>query len=94
MAMDQNVCYIDVNSGVVKGSHHTVFDESWYLQPSCPPAAQLLYELGLQDKKDDAPILLLTQIPQLHTPHVCLPINPTSLPYHLRLFTFISFSGN
>jgi hypothetical protein len=30
------------------------FDEAWYLQPNCPPAAQLLYEMGLKYKdKDD-----------------------------------------
>jgi hypothetical protein len=31
----------------VKTSHHAQFDEAWYLQPSCPPAAQLLYDLGI-----------------------------------------------
>jgi hypothetical protein len=46
-ATDQNIRYIDVNSGVVKHSHHAVFDEAWYFQPSHPPATQLLYELGL-----------------------------------------------
>ncbi len=25
-----------------------VFDEAWYLQQTCPPAAQLLYELSLE----------------------------------------------
>ena len=28
-------------------SHHTKFDEAWYLQQSRPPAAQLLYSLGV-----------------------------------------------
>jgi hypothetical protein len=42
--------YIDVTFGVVKQSHHVVFDEAWYLQPSQTPAAQLLYNLGLEDE--------------------------------------------
>ncbi len=46
-AMDQNITYLDLDSGVVKASHHAQFDEAWYLQPSCPPAAQLLYDLGI-----------------------------------------------
>ncbi len=40
--------YLDLNSGVVKQSHHALFDKAWYLQPSHPPAAQLLYELGVE----------------------------------------------
>jgi hypothetical protein len=32
----------------VKRSHHTQFDKAWYLQPTCPPAAQLLCDLGLE----------------------------------------------
>ncbi len=47
-ATDQNVKYIDLTTGLVKTSHHAQFDEAWYLQPSCPPAAQLLYDLGLE----------------------------------------------
>jgi hypothetical protein len=35
-------------SGIVKQSHHATFDEAWYLQPARPPAAQLLYDLGLE----------------------------------------------
>ena len=45
-ATDQNIVYLDLDSGVVKSSHHAKFDEAWYLQPSQPPAAQLLYDLG------------------------------------------------
>ncbi len=36
----------------MKRSHHAQFDKAWYLQPSRPPAAQLLYDLGLE--ADDA----------------------------------------
>jgi hypothetical protein len=46
-ATDQNIIYLDLDSGVVKRSHHAKFDEAWYLQPSRPPAAQLLYSLGV-----------------------------------------------
>jgi hypothetical protein len=44
---DQNIVYLDLDSGVVKLSHHTQFDKAWYLQSLRPPAAQLLYDLGL-----------------------------------------------
>jgi hypothetical protein len=39
---DHNIAYIDVGLGLVKTGHHAQFDEAWYLQPSCLPAAQLL----------------------------------------------------
>jgi len=45
-ATDANIRYIDVQSGVVKTSHHAVFDECWFHHSWCPPAAQLLYDLG------------------------------------------------
>ena len=48
IATDQNVTYLDLDSGIVKSCHHAVFDEAWYLQQSRPPAAQLLYDLGLE----------------------------------------------
>jgi hypothetical protein len=41
--------YLDLDSGIVKRSHHAQFDEAWYLQDSRPPAAQLLYDLGVMD---------------------------------------------
>ncbi len=52
-ATDQNIVYLDLDSGVVKQSHHAQFDEAWYLQDSWPPAAQLLFDLGVTD--DAAP---------------------------------------
>ena len=56
-ARDQNIHYLDLNSGLVKTSHHAYFDEAWYLQPSRPPAAQLLYSLGqLDDSMASSPI--------------------------------------
>jgi hypothetical protein len=33
-------------------SQHADFDEAWYLQPHRPPAAQLLYNLGLEYEDD------------------------------------------
>ena len=47
-ATDQNIRYIDTTTGIVETSHHATFDEAWYLQPTRPPAAQLLYDLGLE----------------------------------------------
>ena len=47
-ATDQNIIYLDLDSGIVKTCHHAVFDEAWYLQPTRPPAPQLLYDLGLE----------------------------------------------
>ena len=52
VATDQNIVYLDLYLGVVKLSHHTKFDEAWYLQPSRPPAEQLLYDLGFLQEDD------------------------------------------
>ena len=54
-ATDENVTYIDLDTGVVKTSHHATFDEAWYLQPTRPPAAQLLYDMGLEFDDDEQP---------------------------------------
>ncbi|EJK59937.1 hypothetical protein THAOC_19786 [Thalassiosira oceanica] len=51
-ATDQNVRYLDLDTGVVKTSHHAAFDEAWYLQPSRPPTAQLLYDMGRCSEED------------------------------------------
>jgi hypothetical protein len=47
-ATNQNIIYLNLDSGIVKSCHHAVFNEAWYLQQTCPPAAQLLYDLGLE----------------------------------------------
>jgi hypothetical protein len=47
-ATDQNILYLDLDSGIVKSCHHAIFDEARYLQPTRPPTAQLLYDLGLE----------------------------------------------
>ena len=52
-ATDQNIVYLDLDSGIVKQSHHATFDEAWYLQPARPPAAQLLYDIGLEADDDE-----------------------------------------
>ena len=36
----------------MKHSHHAQFDKAWYLQPTCPPTAKLLYDLGLEADDD------------------------------------------
>ena len=51
-ATDNNVRYININTGIVKTSHHALFVEAWYLQVSRPPASQLLYDLGLMSETD------------------------------------------
>jgi hypothetical protein len=51
-ATDQNIVYLDLDSGIVKTCHHAVFDEAWYLQATRPPAAQLLYDLGLESESE------------------------------------------
>jgi hypothetical protein len=51
-ATDQNIMYLDTSSGIVKSCHHVVFDEAWYLQHTQPPAAKLLYNLGIKAEED------------------------------------------
>jgi hypothetical protein len=55
-ATDQNIVYLDLDTGIVKHSHHSQFDEAWYLQDTRPPAAQLLYDLGLEVDDFTAPV--------------------------------------
>ncbi len=45
---DQNIRYLDLDSRITKTCHHATFDEAWYLQDTRPPAAELLYQLGLE----------------------------------------------
>lgn len=95
-ATDDNIRYIDVHSGVVKTSHHAVFDEAWYLQSSRPPAAQLLYDMGMEPDIDQIEDELDTQeaapyppIP-LHAPHK-LPTKAVIYPIPLRVSPQPSF---
>ena len=56
---DQNILYLDLDTGLVKCSHDAQLNEAWYLQPTCLPAAQLLYDLGL-DADDNSHITVDT----------------------------------
>ncbi len=48
LATDHNFVYLNLDSSIIKRSHHAQFDDAWYLQPSQPLAAQLLYDLGVE----------------------------------------------
>jgi len=60
-ATDKNIVYLDLDSGMVKRSHHAQFDEAWYLQASRPPAAQLLYDLGVTKAVDSSVDVVLSE---------------------------------
>jgi hypothetical protein len=87
-ATDHNIIYLDMDSGLVKRSHHAQFDEAWYLQSTRPPAAQLIYDLGLEadsdDDSDDAP-----QLPSVPWPPLanCKPASGKFLVPPSSLFT-------
>lgn len=95
-ATDDNIRYIDVYSGVVKTSHHAVFDEAWYLQSSRPPAAQLLYDMGMEPDIDQIEEELgtteLAPYPPIphHAPHK-LPTKAVIYPIPLRISPQPSF---
>ena len=74
-ATDANVRYIDVHSGIVKTSHHAVFDECWFDHSWRPPAAQLLYDLGTALAND------LPSLPP--TPPTTSHLDPSMLPTDL-----------
>ncbi len=82
-ATNQNVRYIDLNTGVVKTSHHATFDEAWYLQPTCPPAAQLLYDMGLEydDDTDGDGMLPQDGLPNAPSPLTAAPMRFYDAPY-------------
>jgi hypothetical protein len=72
-ATDQNVIYMDLVSGQVKSCHHAYFDEAWHLQPTCPTAAQLLYDCGLLAEEVVKDIL---HSPSTLMPHASYPPLP------------------
>jgi hypothetical protein len=47
--------YLDLESGLVKQSHHAQFDKAWYMQPQRPPAARLLYNFCLEVDPVESP---------------------------------------
>jgi hypothetical protein len=59
---NHNIRYLDLEFGLVKCSHHKFFHKVWYLQPSRPPATQLLYDLGLEVDPEDDPKDLTTTL--------------------------------
>jgi hypothetical protein len=83
-ATDQNITYLNLNSGTVKTCHHAIFDKAWYLQPTRPPAAQLLYDLGLEAETE----FMLCQGP-LH-PTTPGTITPISVPWPPLLGTILN----
>jgi hypothetical protein len=93
-ATNHNIHYLDLESGVVRRSHHTQFDEAWYLQPSCLPAAQLLYDLGLEvdpgvdpdDSTTISPVLWWPPLPTCNPPSgkFLVPLSCVLTPLSLR----------
>jgi hypothetical protein len=77
-ATDENIRYIDVQTRMVKSSHHAIFDEAWYLQPRRPPFAQMLYDVGLES--DEEIIVPTSQPTQLPPFPPMAPTKPTPLP--------------
>jgi hypothetical protein len=81
-ATDENIRYIDVNTRIVKTSHHAIFDEAWYLQKNRPPFAQMLYDIGLEYIPETIPAP--PQGPPPHAPYP--PIHkPTKTPTKAHL---------
>jgi hypothetical protein len=75
-ATDQNILYLDLNLGIIKSCHHAIFDEAWYMQPTRPPAARLLYDLGLELDFESVLVtalltLFLWSPPKPHGLHLC-----------------------
>lgn len=87
-ATDANIRYIDVNTKIVKRSHHAIFDEAWYLQPHRPPFAQMLYDIGLEEPSESP--VSSPNLPPVYPPSKCaspppLPVRAKQLPLPLRL---------
>ena len=88
-----NIVYLDLDSRRVKTCGHAKFDEAWYCQPSRPPAAQLLYDLGLVEASDTMESEVLTEQPTAHLPPNCtkqpspskIPVRAGHTPLPLRL---------
>ncbi len=89
MVTNHNIQYINLDSGLTKTSHHTIFDEAWYTSiHKCPPAAQFLYELGLKHEKFEPPAtsLVVFSLPPLSlTPTGTQPLQsfPSLIPMNL-----------
>jgi hypothetical protein len=87
---DQNICYLDLNSGNTKRCHHATFNEAWYLQDTRPPVAQLLYQLGLEANSSfttcppDGPFAV-AHYPPLSDSTLALPDTILACIHHLPL---------
>jgi hypothetical protein len=87
---DQNSRYLDLNSRNIKTCHHATFDKAWYLQDIRPPAAQLLYQLGLKDDHSfstcppDGPFAI-AHYPPILAPTSALPDTAMACMQHLPL---------
>jgi hypothetical protein len=85
---DQNILYLDLDTGLVKLSHHAQFNEAWYLQPTRPPAAQLLYNLGLEADKDSHITVDTTDAAKENHIQVLLVPCPPSPPHEMSELTW------
>ena len=81
----KNVRYVDLTTGLVKTCGHATFDEAWYCSKARPPAAQLLYDLGLTPDSDELPLQPATggeaAMPPCHTTHAA----PTPAPVAAKM---------
>ncbi len=88
---DHNIVYINLDSGLVKTSHHAQFDEAWYLQTTWPPAAQLQFDLSIEEDVDTTPNPPQYSEPlQLDAPYPPMPTpksddNPWTIPAKCKL---------
>jgi hypothetical protein len=101
-ATDANIIYLDTTTGIVKSCHRAVFDEAWYLQPTRPPAAQLLYDLGLKveakpatmaDSHTTPPVSSISPI-TVAWPPLCRDTPENWAPAHLPVSMRPSLSGS
>jgi hypothetical protein len=76
-ATDENIRCVDVDTRVVKTSHHAIFDKAWYLQQCRPPFAQMLCDIDLEYVPDS-----ITAPPSSPPPLALYPptVKPPDLP--------------
>ena len=75
----------------MKCSHHAQFDEAWYLQPTRPPAPQLLYNLGIthDEAEETTPSPVQAVVSEYRTPgtveRLVIPWPPVESPNKNKL---------
>eukprot|EP00804_Cyclotella_cryptica_P010127 CCRYP_018496-RA/>CCRYP_018496-RA protein AED:0.47 eAED:0.44 QI:0/0/0/1/0.5/0.66/3/0/481 len=87
-ATDENIKYVDVDTRVVKTSHHAIFDKAWYLQQRRPPFTQMLYDIGLEYVPDDIPRptgTTTTRTIPTNAPSTQITTKACSIPLPLRI---------